>query len=52
MNSTEFTNIPIGLTDSKDNVILGVRWQDICTRFHRVNPETINIAWKMKQKLL
>ena len=35
------TGIPIGLIDACDNSILvGAGWQDICTQFHRVHPET------------
>jgi PAS domain S-box-containing protein len=36
----KLTHIPIGLNDLKGNVLAGVGWQDICTRFHRANPET------------
>ncbi|MHC1755791.1 MAG: PocR ligand-binding domain-containing protein [Methanosarcina sp.] len=35
----KLTHIPIGLNDLKGNVLAGVGWQDICTRFHRVHPE-------------
>jgi PAS domain S-box-containing protein len=33
-------HIPIGINDLKGNVLAGVGWQDICTKFHRVHPET------------
>ncbi len=33
-------HIPVGLIDLKGNIIAGVAWQDICTKFHRINPET------------
>ncbi|WP_269849484.1 PocR ligand-binding domain-containing protein [Methanosarcina horonobensis] len=36
----KLTHIPIGLNDLKGSVLAGVGWQDICTRFHRVHPET------------
>ncbi len=36
----KLTHIPIGINDLKGNVLAGVGWQDICTRFHRANPET------------
>jgi PAS domain S-box-containing protein len=36
----KLTHIPIGLNDLKCNNLVGVGWQDICTRFHRVHPET------------
>lgn len=35
----KLANIPIALVDLKGNVLAGVGWQDICTRFHRVHPE-------------
>ncbi len=36
----KLANIPIGIIDLKGNILVGVGWQDICTRFHRVHPET------------
>ena len=33
-------HIPMALLDLKGNVLVSVGWQDICTKFHRVNPET------------
>ena len=36
----ELTHIPIGLRDLKDNVLAGAGFQDICSKFHRVHPET------------
>ncbi|MCC4770856.1 PAS domain S-box protein [Methanosarcina sp. DH2] len=39
-NFYKLTHIPMGLNDLKGNVLVGVGWQDICTRFHRVHPET------------
>ncbi len=35
----KLVHIPIGLNDLKGNVLVGVGWQDICTKFHRVHPE-------------
>jgi len=32
--------IPMSLIDLKGRLLVGVGWQEICTRFHRVNPET------------
>ncbi|HAN05982.1 MAG TPA: hypothetical protein DCQ25_12240 [Elusimicrobia bacterium] len=34
------TKIGIGIIDMKGKVLVGTGWQEICTRFHRVNPET------------
>jgi len=39
-NFYKITQIPMSLDDLKGNVLVGVGWQDICTRFHRVHPET------------
>jgi PAS domain S-box-containing protein len=32
--------IPMAVIDLKGRVLVGVGWQTICTRFHRVHPET------------
>jgi signal transduction histidine kinase/CheY-like chemotaxis protein/ligand-binding sensor protein len=34
------TDLPLGVIDDKGKILAGVGWQDICTRFHRVHPET------------
>lgn len=34
------TKIGIGIIDMKGKVLVGTGWQEICTRFHRVNAET------------
>ena len=36
----QLTRMPMGLIDLKGKVLVGVGWQDICTKFHRVHPET------------
>ncbi|TXT60725.1 MAG: putative Histidine kinase [Promethearchaeota archaeon] len=36
----ELTNIGIGIIDMKGNIIVQTGWQDICTKFHRIHPET------------
>ena len=36
----ELVPIPMAVIDLKGKVLVGVGWQDICTKFHRVNPET------------
>ncbi len=33
-------HIPMALLDLKGNILVSVGWQEICTRFHRVNSET------------
>ena len=34
------TNIGIGIIDLKGKVLVGTGWQDVCTKFHRINPES------------
>ncbi|MEN6490196.1 MAG: PAS domain S-box protein, partial [Smithella sp.] len=34
------THIGIGIIDLQGRVLVGTGWQDICTNFHRVNPES------------
>ena len=36
----KLAHIPMNIDDLRDNVLVGVGWQDICTKFHRINPET------------
>lgn len=44
-------HFPVGLNDLKGNVLIGVGWQDICTRFHRVHPETCKYCVESDTKL-
>jgi nitrogen-specific signal transduction histidine kinase/ligand-binding sensor protein len=38
----EISGMPIGIIDAIDgSVLVGVGWQDICTRFHRANPSSL-----------
>ncbi len=34
------TNIGVAILDLKGKVLIATGWQDICTKFHRVHPET------------
>lgn len=34
------TGIPMAIIDLAGQVLVGVGWQDVCTHFHRVHPET------------
>jgi len=34
----ELTGIPVGIIDLNGNIIVKEGWQDICVKFHRVNP--------------
>lgn len=36
----ELTNIGIAIEDLKGNVLVSTGWQKICTKFHRIHPET------------
>ena len=36
----EITNIGVAIVDLKGKIFVKTGWQDICTKFHRVNPET------------
>lgn len=36
----ELTNIPMSLIDLQGDVVVKAGWQDVCTRFHRVNADT------------
>lgn len=40
-NFYALTGMVAAIIDLKGNVLLAVGWQDICTKFHRVNPETL-----------
>lgn len=34
------TNIGVGILDLEGNILVGTGWQEVCTEFHRVHPET------------
>jgi signal transduction histidine kinase/ligand-binding sensor protein/ActR/RegA family two-component response regulator/putative methionine-R-sulfoxide reductase with GAF domain len=36
----DLLHIPMAIIDAKGEVLAGVGWQGICTKFHRVHPET------------
>jgi len=36
----KLTRLPMSIIDLEGNVLVGVGWQEICTNFHRVHPET------------
>ncbi|MCL4553364.1 MAG: PocR ligand-binding domain-containing protein, partial [Candidatus Marsarchaeota archaeon] len=38
------TNVGIGIIDLHGNVLVGTGWQDVCTKFHRVNPESCRLC--------
>ncbi len=47
----KLAHIPIGIIDIKGNVLVGVGWQDICTKFHRNYPETCKHCMESDTKL-
>jgi ligand-binding sensor protein len=40
-NFYKFARIPMAIIDLKGRTLVKVGWQEICTRFHRSNPETL-----------
>ena len=36
----ELAHIPMAIIDLQGKVLVGAGWQDVCTKFHRVHPET------------
>jgi PAS domain S-box-containing protein len=36
----DLTQIPLAVIDVKGKVLVGAGWQEICTKFHRIHPET------------
>jgi PAS domain S-box-containing protein len=36
----KLAHMPMSILDLKGRMLVGVGWQDICTRFHRAHPET------------
>ncbi len=47
----KFAQITMALLDLKGNVLVGVGWQDICTKFHRVHPEACKHCLESDTKL-
>ncbi len=37
----KLTNVGIAIIDLKGNILVATGWQDICTKFHRVHPDTL-----------
>ena len=35
------TNMATAIVDIKGNVLVGTGWQDVCTKFHRANPDAL-----------
>jgi PAS domain S-box-containing protein len=45
------SHFPMSIVDMKGRVLVGVGWQDICTKFHRVNPETCKLCLESDTQL-
>lgn len=43
--------IPLGILDSNGRVLVGVGWQDICTRYHRVHPASCQLCMESDTQL-
>jgi signal transduction histidine kinase/CheY-like chemotaxis protein len=39
-NFYKLTRVPMAMLDINGKVLVGVGWQDVCTKFHRIHPET------------
>ena len=48
----KLAHIPIGIIDLKGNVLVGVGWQDICTKFHRAHPETLQALCGKRHRVI
>ena len=47
----KLVHIPMGLDDLNGKTLVSVGWQDICTKFHRVHPETCKYCFKSNKNL-
>ncbi len=47
----ELVHIPMGLDDLNGKTLVSVGWQDICTKFHRVHPETCKYCFESNKIL-
>ncbi len=45
------THIPMAIIDLSGKIIVGAGWQEICTKFHRVHPETARNCFESDLKL-
>jgi PAS domain S-box-containing protein len=45
------THMGIGIIDVHGKVLVGTGWQDICTQFHRINPETCSLCMESDLEL-
>jgi len=45
------TGIANAIIDTRGNILVGVGWQDICTKFHRCHPDTLKNCLESDTKL-
>ena len=47
----QLAKIGIGIIDIHGRVLVGTGWQDICTKFHRINPESCKMCTESDREL-
>ncbi len=50
-NFYKLAHVPMSIVDLEGKLLVGVGWQDICTNFHRVHPETCKHCVESDKKL-
>jgi len=50
-NFYRFAHIPMAIIDLHGRVLVGVGWQEICTKFHRIHPESFRNCLESDLKL-
>jgi PAS domain S-box-containing protein len=45
------SRVPVSILDLKGRVLIGVGWQDICTKYHRVNPDSCRNCFESDTEL-
>ena len=48
----KLAHMPIGINDLKGNVLVSAGWQDICTKFHRVHPRSLQVLRRKRYKTI
>jgi PAS domain S-box-containing protein len=50
--NTRITKVPVGIIDMNGDILIASGWQDICEKFHRVNPGTSVRCWQNQNFLM
>jgi len=45
-NFSSFSGAPTAVLDLEGKILIATGWQDICTKFHRINPDTACRCWE------